>query len=90
MKAYQRGPSMSVQLGDGDTGVGRADKRCRRLAARSASDAELVRSSRVWTQCSLGSEAASRRGGTHGCATDANSGGGGSFGGLHGMALAWG
>jgi hypothetical protein len=54
---------MVVQLGEGDTGVGGADKGSRRPAARSASDAEPVGSSGVWTRCGSGSEASSRRGG---------------------------
>jgi hypothetical protein len=52
---------MVVQLTKGDTGVGSVVKRTRRLVAWSASDAEPVGSSGVWTRCGLGSEAAGRR-----------------------------
>jgi hypothetical protein len=89
MKVYQRGPSMVVQLSEGDTGVGGADKRSRRTVARSASNVELVGSSRVWTWCDSGSKIVGRHGGTHSGLADMDSGGGGSSGGLHGMALAW-
>jgi hypothetical protein len=89
MKAYQRGPSVVVKL-KGDTSVDGTDKLSRRLAARSASDLWPVESSGVWMLCDSGSEAAGRCGGTHGGTANADSEGGGSSGGLRGMALAWG
>jgi hypothetical protein len=73
---------MVVQLGEGDTGVGGAVKQTRRPAAWSASDAEPVGSSGLWTQCSSRSEAAGRCGGTHDSTVNADSYDGGSFGGL--------
>jgi hypothetical protein len=90
MKAYQRGPSMVVQLDEGDISVGGTDRWSRRPVARSASDAEPVGSSGVWTRCGLGLKAAGRCGGTHDGTADVDSSGGGSSGGLRGMALSWG